>query len=63
MWVPAVVGDFARLDLGAHAAAGMIGRGVARHRFDLGTDARHQRNVFGLGVEVRRRVVEAVDVG
>ena len=55
--------DLAGLDLGAHAAARVIGRGVAGHRFDLGGDARHQRNVPGVGVGGRRRVVEAVDVG
>ena len=36
-------GDLAGLDLGAHAAAGMVGGGLARHRLDLGGDARHER--------------------
>ena len=55
--------DLAGLDLGHHAAARQLGAGRAGHALDLGRDALDQRNEIGGHARLRRRVVEAVDVG
>ena len=55
--------DLAGLDLGAHPALGQLGAGVAGHGFDLGRDLGYKVDALGIGVGIRGRGVEAVDVG
>src|SRR5262249_55750978 len=45
--------DLAGLDLGLHAAARESRAGRARHCFDRGRDALHQRHQLGLGIACR----------
>ena len=42
--------DLAGLDLGAHAALGQLGAGVARHGLDLGRDLGYKVDALGIGV-------------
>ena len=45
--------DLAGLDLGAHAALGQLGAGVAGHGFDLGRDLGYMVDALGIGVGIR----------
>ena len=56
-------GDARRLDLGAHAAARRLGSGAAGHRLDLRRQPLDHRNQPRRRTLLRRRVVEAGDVG